>query len=213
LASSKPAAITPPGLFRQFKERQDVVKIIASGVRKGNVIEHSDGKLYVVLKAESMHPGKGTPTTTIDMRRISDGVKTNVRYKTTDTMERAFVETVTHGYLYQDGEMYVFMNPQSFEQISLSADMLGDQAAFLQEGMQCQIAMFDGTPISIELPQRVVLEIVDTEPAIKNQTASSSFKPAVLSNGVRTMVPPHVASGTRIVVATEDGSYVERAKE
>ena len=136
-----------------------------------------------------------------------------VRYKTTDTMERAFVETVTHGYLYQDGDMYVFMNPQSFEQISLSADMLGDQAAFLQEGMECQIALFNGQPISIELPQRVVLEIVETEPAIKNQTASSSFKPAVLSNGVRTMVPPHVASGTRIVVATEDGSYVERAKD
>ena len=190
-----------------------MVKIIASGVRKGNVIEHSDGKLYVVLKAESMHPGKGTPTTTIDMRRISDGVKTNVRYKTTDTMERAFVETVTHGYLYQDGEMYVFMNPESFEQISLPSDMLGEQAAFLQEGMECQIALFNGVPISIELPQRVILEIVDTEPAIKNQTASSSFKPAVLSNGVRTMVPPHVASGTRIVVATEDGSYVERAKE
>ena len=190
-----------------------MVKIIASGVRKGNVIEHSDGKLYVVLKAESMHPGKGTPTTTIDMRRISDGVKTTVRYKTTDTMERAFVETVTHGYLYQDGGMYVFMNPESFEQISLSSDMLGEQAAFLQEGMECQIALFNGVPISIDLPQRVVLEIVDTEPAIKNQTASSSFKPAVLSNGVRTMVPPHVVSGTRIVVATDDGSYVERAKE
>ena len=190
-----------------------MVKVIASGVRKGNVIEHEDSKLYVVLKAESMHPGKGTPTTTIDMRRISDVVKTTVRFKTTDTMDRAFVETITHGYLYKDGDMYVFMNPESFEQISLTSDMLGDSAPFLQEGMECQIALFNGAPISIELPQRVVLEIVDTEPAIKNQTASSSFKPAVLSNGVRTMVPPHIASGTRIVVATEDGSYVERAKD
>ncbi len=190
-----------------------MVKVIASGVRKGNVIEHEDGKLYVVLKAESMHPGKGTPTTTIDMRRISDGVKTVVRYKTTDTMERAFVETIMHSYLYQDGEQYVFMNPQSFEQINVSGDMLGDSAPFLQEGMECQIAMFNGVPISIELPPRVTLEIVETEPAIKNQTASSSFKPAVLSNGVRTMVPPHIVSGTRIVVATEDASYVERAKD
>ena len=136
-----------------------MVKVIASGVRKGNVIEHEDGKLYVVLKSESMHPGKGTPTTTIDMRRISDGVKTVVRYKTTDAMERAFVETVTHSYLYKDGDMYVFMNPESFEQISLHADMVGDAAPFLQEGMECQIALFNGAPISIELPQRVTLEI------------------------------------------------------
>jgi elongation factor P len=215
LDSSETAANTRPNASPQIKERTgtNVVKIIASGVRKGNVIEHEDGKLYVVLKAESMHPGKGTPTTNIDMRRISDGVKTNVRYKTTDNLERAFVETITHSYLYKDGEMYVFMNPESFEQINLSSDMLGDSAAFLQEGMECQIALFNGTPISIELPQRVTLEIVETEPAIKNQTASSSFKPALLANGVRTMVPPHIASGTRIVVATEDASYVERAKD
>jgi elongation factor P len=190
-----------------------VVKVIASGVRKGNVIEHEDGKLYVVLKAESMHPGKGTPTTTIDMRRISDGVKTVVRYKTTDAMERAFVETIMHTYLYQDGDNYVFMNPVSFEQVPLSADMVGDFAPYLQEGMECQIAMFNDGPISIEIPQRVTLEITETEPAIKNQTASSSFKPAMLSNGVRTLVPPHITAGTRIVVETSDGSYVERAKD
>ncbi|WP_373505025.1 elongation factor P [Aestuariivirga sp.] len=190
-----------------------MVKVIASGVRKGNVIEHEDGKLYVVLKAESMHPGKGTPTTTIDMRRISDGVKTVVRYKTTDPLERAFVETITHSYLYKDDDNYIFMNPTNYEQIQVPEDMLGDQAPFLQEGMECQIALFNDTPISIELPPRVTLEIVETEPAIKNQTASSSFKPAVLSNGVRTMVPPHIVSGTRIVVSTEDSSYVERAKD
>jgi elongation factor P len=196
-----------------FEERTPVVKVIASGVRKGNVIEHEDGKLYVVLKAESMHPGKGTPTTTIDMRRISDGVKTVVRYKTTDAMERAFVETLTHSYLYQDGDNYIFMNPSSYEQINVPSDMLGDSAPFLQEGMECQVALFNDMPISIELPARVTLEITDTEPAIKNQTASSSFKPATLSNGVRTMVPPHITSGTRIVVDTSDSSYVERAKD
>ena len=190
-----------------------MVKVIASGVRKGNVIEHEDGKLYVVLKAESMHPGKGTPTTTIDMRRISDGVKTVVRYKTTDAMERAFVETIMHTYLYQDGDNYVFMNPESFEQVPLHADMVGDNAPYLQEGMECQIAMFNDGPISIEIPPRVTLEITDCEPAIKNQTASSSFKPAMLNNGVRTLVPPHINVGTRIVVDTADGSYVERAKD
>ena len=109
--------------------------------------------------------------------------------------------------------MYVFMNPESFEQVSLSADLVGDFAPYLQEGMECQIALFNEGPISIELPQRVTLEIMETEPAIKNQTASSSFKPALLSNGVRTLVPPHVAAGTRIVVETADGAYVERAKD
>jgi len=205
---SAPTSYTIPN-----QERITVVKVIASGVRKGNVIEHEDGKLYVVLKAESMHPGKGTPTTTIDMRRISDGVKTVVRYKTTDPLERAFVETITHTYLYQDGETFVFMNPSNYEQINVPSDMLGESAPFLQEGMECQVAIFNESPISIELPQRVTLEITDTEPAIKNQTASSSFKPAVLSNGVRTMVPPHITSGTRIVVDTADGSYIERAKD
>jgi elongation factor P len=195
------------------RERITVVKVIASGVRKGNVIEHEDGKLYIVLKAESMHPGKGTPTTTIDMRRISDGVKTVVRYKTTDAMERAFVETIMHTYLYQDGNSYVFMNPETFEQVPLTADMVGDYVPYLQEGMECQIAMFNDGPISIEIPPRITLEITDTEPAIKNQTASSSFKPSMLTNGVRTLVPPHINVGTRIVVDTNDGSYVERAKD
>jgi elongation factor P len=150
---------------------------------------------------------------TLARAHISDGVKTVVRYKTTDPIERAFVETVTHSYLYQDGDNYIFMNPSNFEQINIPADMLGDSAPFLQEGMECQVALFNDSPISIEIPQRVTLEITDTEPAIKNQTASSSFKPATLSNGVRTMVPPHITSGTRIVVDTSDSSYVERAKE
>ena len=147
------------------------------------------------------------------MRGNADGVRPTVRYKTTDGMERAFVETITHGYLYKDGDMYVFMNPETFEQVSLNEDLVGDAAAYLQEGMECQIALFNEGPISIELPQRVTLEIMETEPAIKNQTASSSFKPALLSNGVRTLVPPHIAAGTRIVVETADGAYVERAKD
>jgi elongation factor P len=105
------------------------------------------------------------------------------------------------------------MNPQSYEQVVVPADVVGDQAAYLQENMACSLSLHEGVAIAIELPQRVVLEIVETEPTVKGQTASSSYKPAVLSNGVRTMVPPHVGSGTRIVVMTEDGSYVERAKD
>ncbi len=189
-----------------------MVKVIASQVRKGNVLE-VDNKLYVVLTAESFHPGKGTPTTQIDMRRISDGVKTSERYKTTDQVERAFIEERDHNYLYSDADGHTFMNMETYEQITLPKDIIGDQEVYLQENMSVKISMYQGVPVSAELPARVTLEIVETEPTMKGQTASSSYKPAVLSNGVRVMVPPHIVSGTRIVVQTEDGSYVERAKD
>jgi elongation factor P len=188
------------------------VKVIASSVRKGNILE-VDGQLYAVLSAESFFPGKGTPTTQIDMRRLSDGVKTTQRYKTTEQVERAFVEDREHTYLYQDGDNYVFMNPENYEQIMVSKDVVGDQAVYLQEGMACMLSVFEGNAVAIDLPQRVVLEVVDTEPTVKGQTASSSYKPATLSNGARTMVPPHISAGTRIVIMTTDGSYVERAKD
>jgi elongation factor P len=189
-----------------------VVKIIASSVRKGNVLESEDGKLYVVLTAESFFPGKGTPTTQISMRRISDGVKTVERYKTTDQVERAFVDEHKYNYLYEDSDGFIFMNPESFEQVTVSKGILGDQGAYLTENMEVSLSTFNGVPIAIELPQRVTLEVTETEPALKGQTASSSFKPAILSNGVRTMVPHHIVPGAKIVISTEDGSYVERAK-
>jgi elongation factor P len=188
------------------------VKVIASSVRKGNILE-IDGQLYTVLSAESFFPGKGTPTTQVEMRRLSDGVKTVQRYKTTEQVERAYVEDREFSYLYQDGDHYVFMNAETYDQIPVSGEVVGDQAVYLQEGMICTLSLFEGNAVAIELPQKVVLEVTDTEPTVKGQTASSSYKPATLSNGVRTMVPPHIAPGTRIVVMTADGSYVERAKE
>jgi elongation factor P len=188
------------------------VKVIASNVRKGNILE-IDGQLYSVMSAESFFPGKGTPTTQVEMRRLSDGVKTVQRYKTTEQVERAYVEEREHTYLYQDGDDYVFMNPDTYDQIHVPAEVIGDQAVYLQEGMPCMISVFEGAAVAIGLPQRVVLEVTETEPTVKGQTASSSYKPAKLSNGVRTMVPPHIAAGTRIVVMTADGSYVERAKD
>ncbi|QIB35910.1 elongation factor P [Ancylobacter pratisalsi] len=189
-----------------------MVKVIASTLRKGNVVD-IDGKLYVVLTADNIHPGKGTPVTQIDMRRISDGVKISERYRTTEQVERAHVEDRPHTFLYSDGEGFHFMNPDNYDQVAVHTDVVGDQAPYLQEGMQVMLKIHDGNGIAIELPQRVVLEVVETEPAMKGQTASSSYKPAVLSNGVRSAVPPHVSIGTRIVVMTADGSYVERAKD
>jgi elongation factor P len=188
------------------------VKVIASSLRKGNVVD-KDGKLYVILSAENIHPGKGTPVTQLDMRRISDGVKVSERYRTTEQVERAYVEDRDYQYLYQDGDGLHFMNPETYDQISVAKDIIGDQAAYLQENMKVTLSTHEGAIVAVELPQRTTLEVVETEPTMKGQTASSSYKPALLSNGARTMVPPHIAPGTRIVVMTADGSYVERAKD
>jgi elongation factor P len=201
-----------PGRIISSHEGQPV-KVIASSIRKGNIIEREDGQLYVVLTAESFHPGKGTPTTQIDMRRLSDGVKTTDRYKTTEQVERAYVEDSTFSYLYQDADGYTFMNGENFDQVIVPPEVIGDQSIYLQEGMNCILSMFNGVAVAIQLPPRVTLEVIETEPAMKGQTASSSYKPAKLSNGARAMVPPHISPGTRIVVQTEDGSYVERAKD
>jgi elongation factor P len=196
-----------------FNQELNVVKEIASNFRKGQVIEHEDGQLYVVLKAETFRPGKGTPTTTIDMRRIADGVKTVITVKTTDSLEKAYVEEVSHNYSYKDGADYIFLNNETYEQISLSETMIGDGIVFLQENAECKILMFDGKAIIITLPTRVTMAITSTEPVVKGQTASSSYKPAIVESGARVMVPPHIDVGTRIVINTEDSSYVERAKD
>lgn len=187
-------------------------KVQASSLRKGAVVD-MDNKLYVVLSAENIHPGKGTPVTQLNMRRISDGVKVSERYRTTEQVERAFVDERDHTFLYQDGEGFHFMNPESFDQLTATPEVIGDAAPYLQEGMTVQLSTHNDVPISVSLPRTVVLEITETEPSVKGQTASSSYKPAVLSNGVRTTVPPYLATGARIIVLTEDGSYQERAKD
>jgi elongation factor P len=169
-----------------------MVKVIASSLRKGAVVEHTDGKLYVILTTQNIHPGKGTPVTQVEMRRIVDGIKVTERFKTTDSVERAFVDERAYPYLYDDGSNFVFQNP---------------------DNMEVYLTLHNDVPLSAVLPTRVTLEITDTEPTVKGQTASSSYKPAMLSNGVRTMVPPYITAGTRIIVLTEDGSYVERAKD
>ena len=188
------------------------MKVIASSLRKGAVVD-IDGKLYVVLSAENIHPGKGTPVTQLNMRRISDGVKIAERYRTTEQVERAFVDDRNHTFLYQDGEGFHFMNPENFDQLTATADVIGDAASFLQEGMTVVLSTHEGVPIAIELPRTVTVEIAETEPSVKGQTASSSYKPAMTSNGLRVMVPPHIGAGTKIIINTDDDSYVQRATE
>jgi elongation factor P len=188
------------------------VKVIASSLRKGNVVE-MDGKLYVVLLAETYRPGKGTPTTSVDMRRIADGVKVSERWKTTDQVEKATVDERDYDFLYEDGEGFHFMQPESYDQVVVTEDVMGANKAYLQEGMRCYVKTFDGAPIAIEVPQKITVVIAETEPVVKGQTASSSYKPAMTESGLRVMVPPHIGPGTRIVINTDDDSYVERAKD
>ena len=187
-------------------------KVIASSVRKGNVLD-LDGKLAVVLTAENIHPGKGTPVTHLEMRRLADGVKVTERYRTTDQVERAYLEERDYNFLYSDDMGFNFMQPETFEQISISKDLLGDLAQWLQEGMTCIVSLHEGNPVSIELPPRATLEVVEADPVVKGQTAASSYKPARMENGARVMVPPYIETGTRIVVSTVDGTFVERAKD
>ena len=189
-----------------------MVKVIASSLRKGHVVEQ-DGNLHVILTAENVHPGKGNSVTNVNMRRMSDGVKVIGRWRTVEMVEKADVDEREYQFLYHDAEGYHFMEPTTYEQLAVSEDVVGDQGAFLQDGMLVYLKTFEGAAIAIELPARVTLEITETEPVVKGQTASSSFKTAVLSNGVKTMVPPHIGVGTRVVVQTADGSYVERAKD
>nr|WP_241427552.1 elongation factor P [Fertoeibacter niger] len=192
--------------------RKTSVKVIASSLRKGNVVE-LDGRLYVVLSAENFHPGKGTPTTSVDMRRISDGVKVAERWRTTEMVEKATVDEREYDFLYEDGEGFHFMEPTTYEQIAVHPDVVGDARVFLADGLKVYLKTFEGVALSVELPQKLTVEIAETEPVVKGQTASSSYKPAICTNGVRVMVPPHIGAGTRIVINTEDNSYQGRAQD
>ena len=147
------------------------MKVIASSIRKGNVIEQ-DGKLYVVLTAENIHPGKGTPVSQIEMRRISDGVKISERYKTTDQVEKATIEDQNFNYLYKDADGFHFMNNDNYDQVQVPEDVIGTAAAYLQENMTVKLSLHGVIPVAIQMPQRATLEVVDTEPVTKGQTAS-----------------------------------------
>ena len=181
-------------------------------LRAGHVIEHNN-KIMVVIKHEIMQCQQRSGTIQLDLRDIRTGNKDSLRFKTGEMVERVRLDQADFTYLYTDGDTYTFMDANTYEQMGINKDILGDSAPFLQEGMKVQIESYEGEPLNVSLPQTVVCTITETEPFEKGQTAASSYKPAILDNGVRIMVPPHIDSGTRVVVKTEDGSYVERAKD
>ncbi|VAW15245.1 Translation elongation factor P [hydrothermal vent metagenome] len=187
------------------------MKINGNQIRPGNVIEHKNS-LWVAVKTQAVKPGKGGAFNQVELKNLLNGSKLNERFRADETVERARIEQKDHTYLYAEGDALIFMDTENYEQIQLSTDFVGERAAFLQDGMQVTVEFFDEKPIGISLPDQVTLEITETEPTIKGQTASSSYKPAMLENGVRCMVPPFVALGEKIVVDTNEVTYVRRAE-
>lgn len=187
------------------------MKIDGMAVRGGMVLEHQ-GKLVLVTNIKIGTPGNLRAFNQVEMKDIKTGNKMNHRFGSSEKVERVQLDQKQYQYLYSEEDMLVFMNNETYEQIHMNKELVGEQIAFLQENMNVMIESFDGEPLSVALPETVIMEIVETEPAVKGQTAASSYKPAMLSNGVRVMVPPFIESGTRIVVNTQDSSYVERAK-
>ena len=186
------------------------MKISGVDIRPGNILEY-EGGIWKVAKIQHTQPGKGGAYMQVEMKNLQDGRKTNVRFRSADTIERVRLDTKDFQYLYADGDMLVFMDQDTYEQIQLPADLIGDAAAFLADGMEVTLEMWEDRPISVALPEQVEATIVEADAVVKGQTASSSFKPAVLENGVRVMVPPHIESGTRIVVDVYERTYVGKA--
>ena len=188
------------------------MKVNANTLRAGNVLDYN-GKLMVVTKSEILTPGKGAAVIKIEMKDIKSGNKDNVTFRTQETVERIRLEQDDCQFMYKDDDGYHFMNNESFEQFMIQEDLIGEPAAFLQDGMVVEVESYEGQPLSLKLPDFVTCEIVEAEPVVKGQTATTSYKPAILDNGVKVMVPPFIEQGTRIVVKTEDATYVERAKD
>jgi len=189
------------------------MKLNGNAVKPGNVIEHN-GRLWTAVKVAHVKPGKGGAFAQIELRDIRDGTKLNERFRSSEKVERARLEQTEYQYLFSDGDMHTFMHNESYDQIALSSEAVGEQSVpFLKDGMNVKIESFEDEPLGVELPQHATFEVTEADAVVKGQTASSSYKPALLENGVKVLVPPHIEAGTRIVVDTDEGTYVERAKD
>lgn len=187
------------------------MKQLAGSIRIGWVVEYK-GKPWTITKATHIKPGKGGAFMQVEMKEVEAGTKTNERFRTEDTIEKLMVEDKDCQFLFEDATGLTFMESETFEQFSMPSDILGDARPFLTDGMLVKVSYIDGRPISVDLPLQVVCEVVETEPVIKGQTVSSSYKPAILDNGVRITVPPFICVGDKIVVGTSEANYIERAK-
>ncbi len=187
------------------------MKINGNEIRPGNVIEHK-GTLWVAVKTQAVKPGKGPAYAQVELKNAIDGTKLNERFRSSETVEKVRLEQKDYQYLFTDGEMLTFMDMDTYDQIQIRSDFLEERAAFLQDGMKVTVESHEGRPIGVTLPDQVTLAVVEAEPVMKGQTAASSYKPAMLENGVRILVPPFVGVGERVVVDTNEITYVRRAE-
>jgi elongation factor P len=188
------------------------MKIDGNEIRPGYVLEHKD-RIWMVVRAEHVKPGKGPAYQQVELKDLVDGTKLNERFRAVETVERVRLEEREYQFLYEDGGQLNLMDQETFEQTAIDQDLIGDSLPFLQEGMTLTVQAYEGRPLMVRLPETTVLEVVEADPVVKGQTAAASYKPAVLENGVRIMVPPHIEAGTRVVVNIAEASYVERAKD
>jgi elongation factor P len=186
------------------------MKISGVEIRPGNIIEY-EGGIWRAVKIQHTQPGKGGAYMQVELKNLRDGRKNNVRFRSAETVERIRLDQKDFQYLYAEGDDLVFMDKETYEQVTLPTDLLGDAAAFLQDGMDVTMEMYEDEALSVALPDQIEATIVEADAVVKGQTASSSYKPAILDNGVRVMVPPHIASGTRIVVDVYEREYVRKA--
>lgn len=188
------------------------MKINGNAVRPGHVIEHK-GNLWVAVKIQHTQPGKGGAYLQVELKNLRDGTKLNERFRASESVERVRLEESDYQFLYEEGTQLALMNMETYDQLTVSADLVGEPARFLKEGMPVTVCSHEGNVVSVELPDTVVMEVIEADAVVKGQTASSSYKPAKLENNIRIMVPPHIEAGTRVIVNTADGAYVERAKD
>ncbi|MCH2548569.1 MAG: elongation factor P [Alphaproteobacteria bacterium] len=189
------------------------MKIDGNEIRPGNVIEHQS-RLWRAVRIQHVKPGKGGAYLQVELREVRDGTKLNERFRSAETVERVRLDQKDYQYLYSDGDQFTFMDQETYEQVTLDSSIIEpEQSQFLQDGMSVTIESYENSPIGVSLPEKVTLGVAEADAVVKGQTASSSYKPAVLENGIKILVPPHIESGTRIVVSTSDATYVERAKE
>ena len=191
--------------------REIIMKINGNSVKPGMIVEHKND-LWVVTKSQSVKPGKGGAFNQVEMKSLKNGSKLNERFRASEEVERVRVDEEKFQYLYQQENKLIFMNLTDYEQMELDVEFIGDKIDLLRENDEVILEMYDEKPIGIQLPNTLIFEVSETEAVVKGQTAASSNKPAVLENGLRVMVPPFIEQGEKIVINTEDLTYLKRAE-
>jgi elongation factor P len=213
IARTRPLFEPDTASSRALKEGcQPMAKINGNEIRPGTMIEF-DGGLWIAVKTVKVKPGKGGAYNQVELKNVTQGTKLNQRFRSDETVEEIYLEKKDFQFLYESGDMLTFMDMETFDQIELQKDFVGDQAQFLQDGMKTLVQMYEGKAIGIALPQQVTLEVTEADAVMRGGTASPSYKNAVLENGMKILVPPFVNAGARIIVSTEDGAYIRRAEQ